>query len=198
MTETDDERTTMDKQRSIKRIEDERKLLLQDTYMEDGGVTKVKTMEVTEPNLRFMNSLMPQQVHTYGMPTVETENGEGIELRANEVQMHIKRSDIEEFKQMVADVELPTIALPSSLDVSLYGNFSHTVSVDVQDILIDNDMVDSDGNWTGTPEDLHDAVKDKLDYMDLDDLGIYNEYVSDLGEVEITEANFDEHELGSA
>jgi len=184
----------MNTERAFGHIREEAVVAITDTIREDDGTTKVRMFKLDDSDIQRVIGLRPQQTNTYGLPHIEDES-DGIVLRTSFHNSHIQRAEINQFKEMVAAIEVPVLEFASMVTVEVSGSFDHSVELEMADLLIDNDMVDSDGNWLGTEDELHDAVKDRLDWMDLDDLGIYYLDLSDLNDAEVSEAHFDDDSL---
>ncbi len=182
--------------RKIEVVPDEQELLITDKVVTDNGSVVVKATKVTEPNLRYMNVLLPQQVNVYQTPEVTVEQGEGMMLQSMNVVMHIATSQIEDFKAAVADIEVEVIELPSYISVEVAGTFNHAVQVDLSEMLVDNDgLLDSEGNWIGTRDELDDAIRSRLEWSDLDDLNMMDHRLYDMDSVDMEGAEYDESQI---
>jgi len=186
----------MNKERAFGHIREEAVVAITDAITDDEGTTTVRLFKLNDEDIRKIVGLRPQQANTYGLPVIEDES-DGIVLRTSFHNNHIERAEIGQFKELVADIEIPVLGLASVVTVEVRGSFEHSVELGMSDLLVDNEMVDHNGDWLGTEDELANAVRDRLDWMDLDDLGIASEYLSDLHDVEVSEAHFDEDGLTS-
>lgn len=186
----------MSKRRTIERNAEGTEIIVADWSHDPdtNQASDVVAVTLTPEDIQKISGMLPQPVNVYGVPKVEAEEGEGVLLSMSNVSVHVPRASWDQFKQDVNDLELPAIKVTDTLPVYLRGSFEVRVDVDIMEALFSDDMM-VDGMWTGSEDELFDAVKSYLDYADTNDLGLDFMTLYDLDQISIDDANFDESDV---
>ena len=115
-----------------------------------------------------MDRFLDRPKEASGYPAIIRE-GEDVRIKRGLVSIVMDRPTWRQFQKDVACVTFPMIDAPDDVEVSLDIRISHTMRVDLVDLLDGDPRFDQDeSKWDGDVDSLDEAIRDAVDEVDWD------------------------------